>query len=240
MKGTSPKPRLALIAACVWPLVAPSQIFTHEFEVDAAIPDDNSTGFADIRNVQQTGGVIGSLSLRLGLSAEPGFSAFLGDLYAYVEHDGKIAVLLNRPGRTAAAPFGYEDNQPLDIQFSDGGPDAHGYRPTEDTPLSAPLSGTFSPDGRAADPVSVLDSDERSLLLDQFNGLSPDGEWTLFVADLSGGGHHHLVQWSIELELAEIPEMPVWLTGGGLLAWRWWVRRQRDCPKRVSTVRMGP
>ncbi|MBL9128295.1 MAG: hypothetical protein JNL97_11635 [Verrucomicrobiales bacterium] len=230
MNSAHPKTLSSLVAFLAVRLAASGQIFSVDFEVGASIPDDTSTGIADIRTVRSSGSSIEGLSVRLELSADPGFSAFLGDLYAYVEHAGTISVLLNRPGRTPGTPWGYPDDRAMEIQFSDGGPDIHAYRPIEDTPLSVPLLGTFGPDGRASDPAVVLDSDERTLLLDAFDGRSPDGDWTLFVADLSGGGRHRLVGWSLQFELTAIPELPTWIPAAGLLAGGCFLRRRRQCP----------
>lgn len=37
-----------------------------------------------------------------------------------------------------------------------------------------------------------------------YNGLNPNGTWTLFIADLSGGGQSQLVSW--ELDITAVPE----------------------------------
>ena len=37
-----------------------------------------------------------------------------------------------------------------------------------------------------------------------YNGLNPNGTWTLFIADLSSGGQSTLVSW--ELDIAAVPE----------------------------------
>lgn len=237
MKSTKLKTIVSLAAILSAPTAAWSQIFAFDFEVESSIPDDTSTGIADIQTLQPMESRIESVSIRLELSAEPGFSGFLGDLYAYIEHAGRIAVLLNRPGRTLEAPFGYADNQALDVRFSDTGPDVHVHRPLDGTPLSGPLTGTFTPDGRATDPALVLDTDARTLFLDAFTGLPADGEWTLFLADLSGGGRHRLVGWSLELELAEIPELPVFIPAAGLVATGWFLRRHRKARKPTSASR---
>jgi hypothetical protein len=69
------------------------------------------------------------------------------------------------------------------------------------------LTGTWQPDGRNIDPNSsgaAFDSAGRitfSSLADE----DPDGEWTLFFADMSGGGGtSHIVSW--ELDITAIPE----------------------------------
>jgi len=49
-----------------------------------------------------------------------------------------------------------------------------------------------------------------------FNGLNPNGTWTLFFADLSGGDASTLVSWG--LDIAAVPEPTTWaLVGFGLM-----------------------
>lgn len=52
------------------------------------------------------------------------------------------------------------------------------------------MTGTWQPDGRTNSPGSVLDSQPPDAFLSSFNGLDPNGDWTLFVADVSGGDTH--------------------------------------------------
>jgi hypothetical protein len=39
---------------------------------------------------------------------------------------------------------------------------------------------------------------------DSYNGLNPNGTWTLFIADLSAGAQSQLVSW--ELDITAVPE----------------------------------
>ena len=66
------------------------------------------------------------------------------------------------------------------------------------------LTGRWEADGRFIDPDLVVDTDPRNAGLDQLFGLDPDGEWTLFVADLSTGSQHTLRSW--ELSITGVPE----------------------------------
>ena len=80
-------------------------------------------------------------------------------------------------------------------------------------------------------PATVTDLSARSAFLGAFNGLDPNGTWTLFVADVSGGDVSTLVSW--ELEITAVPEPTTWALGilGGM--WltvsgrRLWTRRGR-------------
>src|SRR5438093_761494 len=66
---------------------------------------------------------------------------------------------------------------------------------------SAPTSTTSTnfTDGRTNSPLSVVNTDPRTALLDSFNGLNPNGEWVLFVADLEAGDIHTLDNWGLEI-----------------------------------------
>ncbi len=178
--------------------------------VNQWIPDDSATGIASTINVDDAGVVTG-VSVRFELSVPANQTGWLGDLYAYLRHDDGFAVLLNRPGRTSVNPFGYGDVQTMNLTFADSAfnGDIHGYRAT--APLNAsgslvgPLLGAWAPDGRAADPAMALDTMPRTALLGGFAGHSLNGNWTLFVADLSSGGQHRLDRWALEFEVQPTP-----------------------------------
>src|SRR5262249_22736292 len=76
------------------------------------------------------------------------------------------------------------------------------------------------------------DTSSRNAFLSSFSGLNPNGDWTLFVADLSGGGEHVLESWSLEIEPVKLPDSLGFLSGCFpfalvLLAHRWvqWKRK---------------
>lgn len=199
------------------------------------LPDDSSTGFASTISVADAG-FITAVSVRFELSVPANQTGWLGDLYAYLRHDDGFAVLLNRPGRTAVNPSGYGDGQAMNLTFADTAlnGDIHGYRAA--APLNSsgslvgPLLGAWAPDGRAADPATVLDTTPRTALLDGFVGHRVDGNWTLFVADLSGGGQHRLDRWALgfEIQAAAVPEPATTAAAAtiGLLAFACWSRRR--------------
>jgi hypothetical protein len=43
------------------------------------------------------------------------------------------------------------------------------------------VSGTYQPDGRTTDPLTVLDTDPRMAMLSSFTGLDANVTWTLFA-----------------------------------------------------------
>ncbi len=185
------------------------------------IPDDSATGIASTINVAAAG-LVTTVSVRFELSVPANQTGWLGDLYAYLRHDDGFAVLLNRPGRTSVNPFGYGDSQTMNLTFADSAlnGDIHSYRGA--VPLNSsgslvgPLLGAWAPDGRAADPGVVLDTTPRTALLGGFAGHSLDGNWTLFVADLSSGGQHRLDGWALEFELQSVA-VPEPATGTAVL-----------------------
>jgi subtilisin-like proprotein convertase family protein len=199
------------------------------------LPDDSPTGFASTISVADPG-IVASVSVRFELSVPANQTGWLGDLYAYLRHDDGFAVLLNRPGRTAVSPFGYGDTQTMNLTFADGAlnGDIHGYRAA--APLNSSgslvglLLGAWAPDGRAVDPATVLDTTPRTALLGGFAGHSLDGNWTLFVADLSSGGQHRLDRWALEFEIdaAAVPEPATTAAAAtiGLLALAAWRSRR--------------
>lgn len=214
-------------------------VVSQTFTLGTDITDGSSSGLLDIRTIASVEPLIQEVTIGLSISASPGKSSFLGDLYAYVEHDGIMSVLLNRPGRTDAELAGYDDNQSVTVTFQDGSPDIHSYRSAPGTPLTGALTGTWGPDGRATDPSTVVQSDGRTLLLSGFAGRAVAGDWKLFVADLSGGGEHRLTQWSLSILTTVIPEPPAYLgTGVLILTWLGWrhcvgKNTRRPSPSRI-------
>lgn len=211
--------------------VPPPQSFT--FPVNRAVPDGDLSGLADTQTLPAGPAPIQSVAVTLQLTP-PGEGGFFGDLYATLTRltDGH-AVLLNRSGRTPERPFGYSDGGPVQITLTDVAPaDIHHYRLTllgdEATPLPGPLTGLWQPDGRATDPLSVLGTDPRTAALVNFSGSDLEGVWTLFVADVSGGGEFRLDAWGLEVTFIPEPAsgLLLWLGLGGL-AWQG-VRRRTN------------
>ncbi len=202
------KPLLFGLLACATAANAATTILTDNALTD--IPDGSSSGVARVLEIDGMGGTISLLEVSLQIAASPGDTAFLGDLYVYLSNGTDIAILLNRPGRTATAPSGYADDQSLNVTFTNSAAaDIHNYRLTTSgsatTPLSGPLTGIWLADGRSTDPANVLDTDLPDSRLDAFNGGSANQQWTLFVADLSGGAQHRLMSWTLSVETVPEP-----------------------------------
>ncbi|MEY2409829.1 MAG: hypothetical protein QOF48_2499, partial [Verrucomicrobiota bacterium] len=184
--------------------------FQADFPVNALITDNNPNGYASTKSVATTVGIITDLNVRLNISG-----GYNGDLFAYLVHESGYSVLLNRVGRRSGDSLGYSDsgfNVTIDDQAANG--DIHTYRLHEFgnhiTPLVGPLTNSWAPDGRATDPAVVLDTDSRTQLLSSFNGLNPNGEWTLFIADLGPLDTATLVSWG--LDFCGLPPIPPSIT----------------------------
>ena len=139
-------------------------------------------------------------SIELDLNISGGFN---GDYYAYLEHEGGFSVLLNRIGSTAGNFLGNFGNG-LDVQFIDdvANPDIH-------IAGDGLISGTFRPDGREESPFSVTDLSLRTAGFSSFTGLNPQGQWNLFIADVSPGSVGTLVSWSLTVngQASGLPEL---------------------------------
>jgi subtilisin-like proprotein convertase family protein len=175
------------------------QTFTTDFQNGGVIPDGSLTGWSDTRTVGGLGGPITDVNVTLNLSG-----GWNGDLYAYLVHDTGFAVLLNRVGRGTGNAPGY-GNAGMSVTLDEAAIVAgniHTYGG-----LSVP-SGSYQSDGRNISPlatVGVFDSGYPVASLSSFNGMTGgNGNWTLFIADVSGGDQSTLTSWS--LEIAAVPE----------------------------------
>lgn len=179
------------------------------------IPDGSISGLARSLVLDRPGEEIVSMTVELTVSNTAGGSAFLGDLYFYLTDGTNLVTLLNRPGRSAANPDGYNDDQSFSVTFDDAAVfDFHTYRLAvsgdENSPLLSTLGGFFQPDGRTESPLTVETSDPRTTQLSDFFGPGGERTFILFAADLSTGGTHQLDNWTLNIET--IPE-----PGTGLL-----------------------
>ncbi|MGC3959113.1 MAG: MBG domain-containing protein [Verrucomicrobiota bacterium] len=166
--------------------------------MNLAIPDGDAAGRQDIRNLASDIVQITSVRVRLQVVGE-----FNGDLYGYLRHTNSgqthIAVLLNRPGRSATNNWGYSDSG-LNVTLADAAPtDIHNYQEVMPPPTDAPLTGAWQPDARFVDPLVVIQTSPRSAFLSGFTGMSASGEWTLFLADMDSGATNFLVSWGLEI-----------------------------------------
>ena len=107
-----------------------------------------------------------------------------------------FTTLLNRVGQTAGNPIGYTDAGFDNFTLTDQGsyPNIHAYGGNGGNQLS---SATY-----------LLDSTGSSPSFSSFYGLDPSGDWSLFVADLSGNHVITLESWG--LDITAVPEPTTW------------------------------
>jgi hypothetical protein len=165
--------------------------YTSGFAGGGNIPDGGTGGWSDTRNVSDiaSGLIIGGVTVTFTISG-----GYNGDLYGYLSHDGALMPLLNRVGMGTGSSsdmtyyFGYGDSGFTGVTLADSGSiNIHNYGG------AGVPTGTYAPDSGGLSFSST------------FGGLNPNGNWTLFLADLSnGGGQSALTGWS--LEITAVPE----------------------------------
>jgi hypothetical protein len=186
------------------------------------IPDGSFVGWSDTRAVSGLAGAITDVTVTLNLSG-----GWNGDLYAYLTHGDGFAVLLNRVGRSGTSGLGYGDAG-MNVTLDDTAlVNIHNYEGGFVPTLS------YQSDGRNVNPVTgnltPLGSGPATLSA-AFGGMTTgNGNWTLFVADVSGGDVSTVTSWG--LEIAAVPEPASLIEGsvavlflGGVV---WLYRRKR-------------
>lgn len=228
------------LACCLWAGSIPlrAQMVVHVVNPDAAIPDGNESGLGSSFNLSSPSAQIQSVRVDLVIAGVSELDpAFNGDFYAQLTHTDShgvsaMAVLLNRTGRQAGLTQGYSDAG-FNVTFSDNATqgDVHAYRHTvsgsHTTALDEPgiLTGIWQPDGRQSNPATVLAPDTRTAMLSAFTGLDIGGTWTLFVADVVGGGQGKLASWGVTV--TPVPEPAVMTALCALLLAGWSAGRRR-------------
>lgn len=174
------------------------------FDVNQTVSDNDPTGLQNTQTLSGFDPKIDYVEAYLRLSGNP--DAFSGDYYvSLIGPNGGFSVLLNRVGRTLSSSLGYGDNG-FDVTFALGANDVHLYQNySPDFDAQYLLTGSWDADGRNVDPDIVLDTDSRTAGLDVFSGLNPNGNWTLFVADLNQYGTASVVSWGLNIN-AVVPE----------------------------------
>jgi subtilisin-like proprotein convertase family protein len=219
---------LMVWAAAAWAQTSETN-FT--FSVNQLVPDANINGLTMTTNLTITGGAISDVKVALDITG-----GFNGDLYAFLAGpNGGFAMLLNRVGvSNPASSFGY-GNHGFNVVLSDSAAnDVHYYQSAGGVINGGgQLTGTWVPDGRYLDPrsaPSLFGSTAPTALLGSFNGMDPNGGWTLFVADLSTGSQSTVVSWS--LDIITVPEPSVWTFGVMSL---WLLAGMRKISRRSKT-----
>jgi len=158
------------------------------------IPDADPTGWWDARTISGVPGTIVSVAISLDISG-----GWNSDLYGCLVHvdtanQTTSAILLNRIGITGGNPFG---NTGLSLKVTLASDTATDYGNISYA-TSGEINGTYNPDNASG-----------SLVV--FNGMTVNGTWKLFLADMSGGNQSTVNGWS--LDITTVPE-PVSLALG--------------------------
>ena len=163
------------------------------FANGGVVPDNNFSGWSDTRTVGAIpAGTFTSLSVDLQLSG-----GWNGDLYAYLVHSSGFSVLLDRVGQgvSGVSAFGYGDAG-MNVTLAATGTSIHQYGG----------GSTFS-----STPTGSWQTDNTSGSLASFLSTNPNGTWSLFLADLSGGGVTTVQSWGLQMDIVAVPEVETWV-----------------------------
>jgi len=184
-------------------LLAGAGIVVSSGAVNTAIPDGNPVGITAYQTVQDlSGGTIADVSVNLNISG--GYNGDLVGYLTYQDANGHTTteILLNQVGTTSANQFGASGSG-FNVTLSDSGTVNGSIHSA--TGLA---TGTWQPDS-----ANTLDG--------TFGGLTANGTWTLFLADMSvGGGTSILNSWGLNIEVVSVPETTAYgaLAGLSLMA----------------------
>jgi subtilisin-like proprotein convertase family protein len=154
--------------------------------LNTTILDGNPTGISSTLHVSGLGSVLSDVSVIINVSG-----GYNGDLRAYLSYGGVLVPLLSRVGSGSGdatqQAFGFSTAGFSNVRLDDAGSlNIHEV----ETPSASPTS--YHPDGGN---------------LSSFSGSNPNGDWTVFFADMAGGGGSSpstLTSWS--LEITAVPE----------------------------------
>jgi len=218
---------------------ATAQVFTYAVDPDKqSIPDGDLNGSTFIGTVSGVTSALSTNSFIVSLNIVGDPIANNGDFYAFLrDPNGDIAYLLNRVGSPANGGIGYADNG-MNVRFYDGSDEAnhaftdvHWYQLDPvygGVPGDNGLTGIFRPDGRSIDPLSnpgLFQTAARDSTFSVFQGINPNGDWGLFVADVSSGGSAKLVSWGLEFTPIPEPQEYAMAISAGLMAFALYRRR---------------
>jgi hypothetical protein len=179
------------------------------FANSGVVPDNNFSGWSDTRTVStMPAGTFSGLSVNLELSG-----GWNGDLYAYLVHSTGFSVLLDRVGQgvSGVSASGYGDAG-MNVTLAGTGTSIHQYGG----------NSTFT-----AAPTGTWMTDNTSGSLASFLSTSPNGTWSLFVADLSGGSVTTVQSWGLQMDIVAVPEVETWVAAALAGAFgAFWLNRQ--------------
>ena len=194
-----------------------SAVFTwNSGMLNSAIPDNNPNGWVNSANITTApAGTVQSVAVTLNLSG-----GWNGDLFAYlVNSGGGFCVLLDRVGmgEFGVGSYGYSGAGMTDVTLGATGGSIHAYGGGL---LTGPA--TYSVD--ASETTLGLGN---SGTLASFVGANPNSTWTLFVADLNGGGVTTVSSWGLQMDIVAVPEVETWIAAALAGAFgAFWLNRQ--------------
>lgn len=192
------------LAAQTCPTAMAQSYTTSSGALNETIPDNDPDGLSSTINVSVPITDIGSVDVTLDITG-----GFNGDYYAYLQSGSGLVVLLNRLDATVNNPYG-SPGSGFNITFSDNSPNVS----TAPVIAGQPLTGTWAP--------------QAGNLNSTFDGMNPNGDWTLFIADESPGGVGTLEDWSVEVTaIPESSTLSLLVFGGSSLVL--WSFRGRAC-----------
>ena len=151
---------------------------------NGTLADGNPTGQVFIGDFTGAGAGQTLQGITVDLNISGGYN---GDFYAYlVAPNGLMTVLMNQPGVSDSNPFGASGSG-MNITLSDHSPNGS----IQNVTSGSALTGSY----------------QAASTLGTFNHSSANGDWTLFFAIVeSGGGNADLTSWSLDMDIAVVPE----------------------------------
>lgn len=175
-------------------------VLNDNWTVNTAIPEGNPVGITEYQTFQNLpDNPITDVSVILNISG-----GYNGNLVGYLtlqDANGNTAteILLNEIGTTPSNPFG-SSGAGMNVTLSDSGT----------------VNGSIH--GATGVPTGIWQPDSANTLDGTFGGLTANGTWTLYLADLSvGGGISTLNSWGLEVSVVPEPAQAGMVLGLGTL-----------------------
>lgn len=140
------------------------------------ISDNNPSGLAYALNFGTSGLTITGVSVSFATSG-----GYNGDIYAYLSNGSTLVQLVNQ---------------------ITGAPGTSGFNVTLAGGTANPIQTATGTAGQVLSGVTFTAAQN----LSAFNGIDPNGSWTLFFADLSAGDTSTLNSFSVSFETSAVPE----------------------------------
>ena len=193
-------------------------IYSTNWTVNAAIPDNNPSGWVSSQTVStMPAGTLQGVAVDIQLA-----SGWTGDLYAYLVHETGFAVLLDRVG-TPGLTYGYGAGS-MNVTLAEGASwDGNAILGNIHGAGASPSGTYYNPDNSNAG----ISTTGASGSLASFLTTNPNGTWNLFVSDLSGGGVTTVQSWGLQMDIVAVPEVETWVAAAlaGMFG-AFWLNRQ--------------